>query len=274
MTLKAFAKVLIINDAGELLCLRRSATDFDRPGGWDFPGGTLEPGEGFNAAVARETLEESGITLAQPFLAFSKSQTRPWGVGIWLYYVEYVAGRPAVTLSFEHDGYDWMTPEAFLAASDYPKHHEIITFFIETGIFERSAKPQSVTTGRGIVLNEAGQMLIVRRSATDPYHALQWDLPGGRAEPGEDVHQTALREIHEETGLMLSDVRPVFACSKQRPEGIGTWAFFAGTVANPTITLSAEHDQYQWIDPNALPDYTDYAVLTSMTDFVTRNELL
>jgi 8-oxo-dGTP pyrophosphatase MutT (NUDIX family) len=38
-------------------------------------------------------------------------------------------------------------------------------------------------------------------------HSGQISFPGGKAEPGEDVMQTALREAHEEIGVDLSDVQ-------------------------------------------------------------------
>jgi mutator protein MutT len=271
--LKAFAKALIINDAGEILCLRRAADDVDRAGGWDFPGGTLEQGEGFTAAVIREAHEETGLDLPAPYLVYSKSEQRTWGTGVWLYYVQYVAGRPAVTLSFEHDEYQWMTAEALLVASDYPKHHEIIRFMLDNQLFIAGV-PQATATGRALVLNEAGQMLLLRRSATDPFHPGTWDLPGGRAEIDEDIHMTAIRETHEETGLSVQLGRPVFAISRRRPEGTGTWAFFVCTVADPQIRLSDEHDSYEWIAPADLPSYTTYDVLLQMHTFVHEHHLL
>jgi 8-oxo-dGTP diphosphatase len=271
---KAFAKALIINDAGEVLCLRRSANDADRAGGWDFPGGTLEPDEGFREALAREVKEETGLDLSGPFLAYSKSESRDWGLGIWLYYVQFVVGRPAVTLSFEHDHYEWLTADAFLALTDYPKHHDIITFLRDNSLFAPDSVHRAVTTGRAIVRNNEGKILILRRSPTDPFHAGAWDLPGGQGELGEDIHETAARETREEAGIILSDLRVVFAVSRKRSEGSGTWVFFAGSAPEPEIMLSAEHDDYQWIAPEELPHYTNYDVLLDMSTFVTKHHLL
>jgi 8-oxo-dGTP diphosphatase len=44
--------------------------------------------------------------------------------------------------------------------------------------------------------NDAPRILLVHRPRYD-----DWSLPKGKAEPGEQPHDTALREVEEETGL-------------------------------------------------------------------------
>ncbi len=50
-----------------------------------------------------------------------------------------------------------------------------------------------------IILNDEGHVLLVKQS----YGHLNWDLPGGGAESGESIVETALREVREETGLRV-----------------------------------------------------------------------
>jgi ADP-ribose pyrophosphatase YjhB (NUDIX family) len=51
--------VIVINDAGEILLIRRTDN-----GNWAVPGGAIDLGESVAQAAVRETLEESGVECA------------------------------------------------------------------------------------------------------------------------------------------------------------------------------------------------------------------
>lgn len=132
-----------------------------------------------------------------------------------------------------------------------------------------------ITTSRALIVNPKKEVLLVRRSASDPKHPGKWDIPGGRAEPGEDLRAAAIRETLEEVGIQLRDPQLIFAISAPRPEGTGTWLFFAEQApAGAVVTLSDEHDTYKWVPWIELPNYASFEVLLRMHAFVTEHSLL
>jgi 8-oxo-dGTP pyrophosphatase MutT (NUDIX family) len=269
---KTFAKILLVNDRGELLILRRSDHDDHRPRGHDFPGGTVEAGEDPLGGVIRETQEETGIAIADPQLIFAAPRIGAYGTGTWLIYTARVPNDTPVQLSDEHTSYEWLTPEAALATCGYSNHEELLRFITEYKVLG-SATPAGVTC-RSLLVNPAGELLMLRRSSTDPFHAGAWDLPGGRVEPGERLADAAVRELAEETGIAGAKLTLVYGTSNSRREGTGSWLFYQANVpANTAIMLSDEHDEYQWIPESDLPKYTDYDVLLRMHAFVTTYRL-
>jgi 8-oxo-dGTP diphosphatase len=59
----------------------------------------------------------------------------------------------------------------------------------------------SVPCVGGLAYDDSGRLLLVQR-ANDPGRGL-WSLPGGRVEPGEDDAAALVREMAEETGLVV-----------------------------------------------------------------------
>jgi 8-oxo-dGTP pyrophosphatase MutT (NUDIX family) len=67
-----------------------------------------------------------------------------------------------------------------------------------------------------------------------------WSTPGGAREPEEDARAAAARELAEETGLRLELADT--SCN------VGESVVFAAEAPpNCLITLSPEHDRYEWL---------------------------
>ena len=84
--------------------------------------------------------------------------------------------------------------------------------------------------------------------ATHPRFAHHFDFPGGEVEKHEAVNGAVIREIKEESGLIISsdDLRLVHEAFSPR----GTQHLvFQAKIHNkqPTIKLSWEHDAYFWL---------------------------
>lgn len=100
--------------------------------------------------------------------------------------------------------------------------------------------------------------LFLKRSDLEEYPG-SWCAPGGKVEPGEDPLSAAHRELLEETGLKVQDLRfvkKVFVqyCSKEA-KGYDLYVFHASLNDLITPTLNHEHTDYRWMEVEEAKTY-------------------
>ncbi|WP_380162824.1 NUDIX hydrolase [Kineococcus sp. R86509] len=108
-------------------------------------------------------------------------------------------------------------------------------------------------TARVIVLDAHHRVLLLRvhRIPHDPSAGVDWYTPGGGVEPGETVRQAAVRELHEETGLIAAaeDLQPVATTSGHAEadwiSGLVRDDFFLLTIDHHQVDTSGQTDQEQ-----------------------------
>jgi 8-oxo-dGTP diphosphatase len=64
------------------------------------------------------------------------------------------------------------------------------------------------------ILVRDGRVLICQRREDQPF-ALQWEFPGGKVEPGEELRAALERELHEELGIRAA-IGPEIATVRHR----------------------------------------------------------
>lgn len=109
--LETVARTLVFNDKDEVLLLTRSSHDEHAPGRLDLPGGSVEPGEDFVQAAARETFEEVGIEIPVNefqlvYTGTGMSQNSRKMIHRMLFTAR--AHQHVVQLSLEHTAYEWV----------------------------------------------------------------------------------------------------------------------------------------------------------------------
>jgi 8-oxo-dGTP diphosphatase len=77
--------------------------------------------------------------------------------------------------------------------------------------------PLSPLIGVGAVIVDRGRVLLVRRG-TEPLRG-QWSLPGGLVEVGESLTTALVREVNEETGLIVEAVELLELLDRIHREG-------------------------------------------------------
>ena len=101
------AKVLVRDEQGRVLLLKRSVRSKNNRGKWDLPGGKVDTGESFDGALLREVAEETGLTVSLVGVAGTAESDLPDRKVVYLL----MDGRLTsgeVRLSEEHDEFAWV----------------------------------------------------------------------------------------------------------------------------------------------------------------------
>lgn len=112
-----------------------------------------------------------------------------------------------------------------------------------------------------VVRNNDGRRLLLRRSLHGRLHPGQWELPGGKVDPGERIDEALLREVWEETGLRIRLER-VVGSSQSRIEGKQiAYLFFDALHLSGKVRISQEHQAYRWVKLEEFLTHGDLARL-------------
>lgn len=109
--------------------------------------------------------------------------------------------------------------------------------------------------GVGVLVWRGEQLLLGRRLSRPG--AGSWQIPGGLLEPNEDVLACARREVCEETGLQITELRPgPWTQDRLGPTGtcyltLYVHARHAG--GEPRVLEPLKAEQWAWFSPEALP---------------------
>ncbi|MBI4146558.1 NUDIX domain-containing protein [Candidatus Woesearchaeota archaeon] len=121
-------------------------------------------------------------------------------------------------------------------------------------------EPKLFIATKAFILDK-GKVLILKESTKykDGANAGKYDLPGGRLKPGEHYNDALKREVKEETGLDVEIHQP-FCVNEWRPTVKGEqWhivgVFFQCTTKTNSVTLSEDHEAYEWIEPEEHPAF-------------------
>lgn len=113
-----------------------------------------------------------------------------------------------------------------------------------------------VRVGIGVIIQHEGKVLVGKRINS---HAPFWSIPGGKLELGETFEQCAIREIQEETNLLITDPKVIAITNnlethrlfgKHYVSVIMVATSFSGELKRMEPEKCAE---WCWVDPENLP---------------------
>ncbi|MFB6441716.1 NUDIX domain-containing protein [Streptomyces sp. NPDC056411] len=104
------------------------------------------------------------------------------------------------------------------------------------------------------------RVVLLQRSDQAKFAQGMWDLPVGKSEPGEPITDTAVRELREETGLVVKPeslkVAHIIhgAWGVEAPNGFLTVVFATHEwVGEPENREPRKHSQVCWVDAHVIP---------------------
>ncbi len=111
--------------------------------------------------------------------------------------------------------------------------------------------PQAPLVGVGAVVVDQGRVLLVRRG-TEPLKG-QWSLPGGLIEVGESLLDGVVREVREETGLLVEPMELVELLDRIHREGDRVRyhyviADYLCRVTGGSLMAASDADAVRWVE--------------------------
>lgn len=106
--------------------------------------------------------------------------------------------------------------------------------------------------GVGCFLEVQGYILMLLRNSTAKIEPEKWGTPAGKMEPGETPGQAMVRELREETGLIIAESQLQFLRTffvDFAPPKFRYHVFRLSIPHRPTITRSNEHIAFCWTPP-------------------------
>ncbi|WP_300614418.1 NUDIX hydrolase [Trebonia sp.] len=126
-----------------------------------------------------------------------------------------------------------------------------------------------------VVVNDAGEILMIRRSDND-----NWAVPGGAIDLGESVAQAAVRETREESGIdcEITGVVGIYSDPKHvilyTSNGEVRQEFSIVLTARPLSgqpTPSSESSEVRWVPTSVVREYTmDHSMRIRIMDYLER----
>lgn len=110
--------------------------------------------------------------------------------------------------------------------------------------------------GVGVFVFKNGKFLIGQRK--NAHGVDTWSVPGGHLEFGEELKETAIREVKEETSMVITNVR--FAAvtndifSEEDKHYVTIWVVSDWVEGDSKITEPDKFINQKWVDFDSLPD--------------------
>jgi len=115
-----------------------------------------------------------------------------------------------------------------------------------------------------VIGNDKGEVFLCRQSEKQGLFPGKWSLPGGGIEEGERMEEALHREVWEETGLKIDEIKPLLFSDDQRVKKYtdGTseklymiYLLFTCRAISNKVKLNEEMSEFAWVKKTKLDEY-------------------
>ncbi len=129
----------------------------------------------------------------------------------------------------------------------------------------------------GAVIIKADKVLLVKHTEKSHHKSGIYGLPSGRPEPSEDLLEALIREVREETGLIVkrTDLLPMpflWFAEIERKDGKKIWSIIPFIAKKFSGNLEAKYETIpEWI---SIKDLDKYNLLPNVKEIIEEAQLL
>ena len=198
-----FSAVAVLDPRGRLLMQERGDDVLHDPGRWGYPGGDLEDGEDFVAAAVRELEEETGLQVAPDRLeSLGRHRFRSQSCGeddeLELFAVRLSVSDDDVVCG-EGRQMTFVDPAALGGRA----LHQATSLTLDR-VLAWQATAVRTDFVQVTLVDPRGRVLMQERDEHAPVWPEMWCFPGGGLDEGEQPVDGAVRELAEETGVVVA----------------------------------------------------------------------
>jgi 8-oxo-dGTP diphosphatase len=232
------------------------------------PSGKVELKEDLVAALIREVKEETNLNAnnISDYISYFDYYSQSKRLTRQINFVVECESVARVQLSDnEHEGYAWVSPNEVNNYNISTETKSVIRAFFLRNSLSKSTSEQLIEGFNsgveqfvvGGVIGNKDKALIMKR-ATDDFMGGIYELPSGKLEKGECVEMGLIREVLEETNLVVTHLGKSLSSFDYR-SGSGKHTRqlnFDIFVQDPRqIKLSEEHEGFAWVNASELKNY-------------------
>ncbi len=111
-----------------------------------------------------------------------------------------------------------------------------------------------MTTVVAAVIERDGRVLIAQRRNEGP-HALKWEFPGGKVEPGESPPDALIRELTEELAIRAQIAAEIMRYEYQYPGRPPILLIFYRVTTFTGEMENLNFERIEWVAPHQFRDY-------------------